>query len=319
MSRETKRQCEDETSNRPDAKKHKVSQPPAAAFKLSPLLRAPQLPPAQLRSSQPLPPPAHQTTETSDTGAGSLAGPFVTGVLSGQFLMLESESNRKKALSNILLCATGHSLESAPERTRFPPGTICFNLRQAQALADGFLQERDNAVSEAVRIAYMEMKSRHEDLLSRSTGDPNAMKTDLKDKIEAMEKEYVQQKQKLMEEVKRYKDLYDSECKIANALKKAMEEQVSALRVENSKLKTALKHAKSSAAQTLATQVTRERPEELEELREKIQQQQVRHARSISAYMKASVHSLRMLRRSTNVIIPGDEDDDANQEDEKAN
>jgi pyruvate/2-oxoglutarate dehydrogenase complex dihydrolipoamide acyltransferase (E2) component len=138
------------------------------------------------------------------------------------------------------------------------------------------------------------------------------MRTVLKAKIDTMKKEHAQQTQKLSKEVQKYKGLYDSQRTVVKTMQKAMSGDVAALKAENAALKVALKREKSSA--TMATQLTTVNPEELHELREKLQQQESRHARSISAYMKASVHSLRMLRRTTNVISGDDDVEEENAE-----
>jgi hypothetical protein len=296
-NRELKRQREAEAAGRPD--------PPAQKR------RPPQPPPSRLRpdGSHPLPPgfaplvtqapaAARNAGKNADKG-GALAGPFVSGVLSGRLLTTERENNRNKALSNVLLCATGHTVLSAPKGMPFPPPTVHLNIRQVQVLADGFLDDRNNAVNEAVRIAYMEMKSKHEEIVLRNnTGDfADEMKV-LTAKMVSEKKEHAKEKQKLSDEVERLKGLHRSQLVAIKHLQKARDEETATLKTEIKRL-----HAQKAVAPRAATTVD---SEEVEELREKLKHIESRHARSLSAYVSASVHSFRMLRRNTNVIPDND-------------
>ena len=222
-------------------------------------------PPQEQVARQHSPPVQRRLPSSND------AGPFVRGVLSGRLLKMERNANKKKAVSNIILCATGHTKETAPPSMLFPPPSVTINLKQISDLADGFLDDRNKAVSEAVRIAYLEMKSFYESRVSETRSLHSTPHQPVPGPVHQSPKKS------------------DSEAKLRDE-KDKLEKEVETLKRD---------HRKAMAA---VQQRALQQQDEIAALNEKLENLEHRQGRSISAYMSASVHSLRLLRSKTNYI-----------------
>lgn len=96
----------------------------------------------------------------------SLVGPFVHKWLSNSGMSLvDKDRQLREVINKVLMAATGYSMESAPASLPFPPAEIDLDMDQLEELALDLVHERHQAIGEAIRRAYSEIKSRHDELI----------------------------------------------------------------------------------------------------------------------------------------------------------
>jgi len=135
----------------------------------------------------------------------TLAGAFVNKWLQRSHSAVDREQETKAAVSKILYAATGFTNDTAPPSIPFPPERIFLDLDAIEEIAGGFVDERTQAVGDAVRRAYSEMKSRHDEIkLSTQQAPPNknALEARHKREIMALRSKHDQEIQSLQNEHK---------------------------------------------------------------------------------------------------------------------
>lgn len=216
-----------------------------------------------------------------------LSGQFVTGVLSGRFLEMEKEANLKRAFSNIVMCCAGDNKDFVEN----PPAQMNLSLVQAHVLANGFLTDRNRAVSEAVRIAFCEMQAKHEGLMT-------AEREKLAKEREQLEREKKREAQRWQQKQQDKRSDRTNEIKYAAEimqLKEAMKKEAAVKDKEIALLKKQLQQQGKSPGTNME-----QLREENAYLKEKLEYSEKRQERSLSAYMQASVHSLHLLQKKRN-------------------
>jgi hypothetical protein len=79
--------------------------------------------------------------------------------------VVEKHNRAQDVVNKMLLTATGWTKETVPARIPFPPQVLTIDMEQVEELALEILADRDQAVVDAVRVSYSELKSRHDDIL----------------------------------------------------------------------------------------------------------------------------------------------------------
>lgn len=221
--------------------------------------------------------------------SGSLAGEFVTGVDSRRLFELEKESNRKVAISNIIMTATGWSKEA----TENPPRQMTLSIGQVQMLANRIVDDRNDAVRAAVRFASEEMQSKHDKLMMREMAKFESEKTRRLRAEAQLEASQARNYRLENDKAGSYRQLSAEMVQLKENLKKQSQEKLK----EIASLKMQLAKERSKAKDVPnATELE----EENAALKEKLKYLQERQARSISSLMQSSVHSLRLLQGKRN-------------------
>lgn len=217
-----------------------------------------------------------------------LIGPFLESFEQGTFL-----ENLDKQVSRVLsgFNLYGKRLEMQPQmpfpgfpgQQPLPPLIVGYSEQQLHEMAETMVKQQNRALSDAVRMTYLECKSRHEGV---------------------MEEEF---QKKLNAAINRARSKFDTtqlsvEAKSNATMTKLVEDKLQRAEEEKDKLKSELEASKLREAElveilgrvgTEKKQLQRERVS----LKLEMDEMKRNHARSLRAYMKASVTSLRTLRR----------------------
>lgn len=238
------------------------------------------------------------------TGSLPLAGVFVSGVLTGRLLETEREANQERAFSNIIMGATGHDRRAVVN----PPPHITLSLDQVRQLGNGFLEDRNHAVREAVHIAHTEMKEKHDEIvrkLKESLQKEKASRTEAEDVLKTVNNEannHVAERIRLSAENVQLREQLSHRADI-----EITSQHVIRLSAENEDLKIKLeerddeieylrKHLSPTPSRKKKSKDEDALKEKIASLNEELEYQKKRAARSIAALKEASVRSLRLVQ-----------------------
>jgi predicted phage tail protein len=229
---------------------------------------------------------------------------FVSGVLTGRLLETEREANQERAFSNIIMGATGHDRRAVVN----PPPHITLSLDQVRQLGNGFLEDRNHAVREAVHIAHTEMKEKHDEIvrkLKESLQKEKASRTEAEDVLKTVNNEannHVAERIRLSAENVQLREQLSHRADI-----EITSQHVIRLSAENEDLKIKLeerddeieylrKHLSPTPSRKKKSKDEDALKEKIASLNEELEYQKKRAARSIAALKEASVRSLRLLQ-----------------------
>ena len=136
----------------------------------------------------------------------ALAGPFVNKWLhTSSVSAVDKDNETRAAIGKILYAATGFTNESPPASIPFPPERIFLDLDAIEEIAGGFVDDRNQMVGDAVRRAYSEMKSRHDEAIMQLSQSPPPTKQEnaaYRKEMRSVRKAHEQEKQKIQNEHK---------------------------------------------------------------------------------------------------------------------
>lgn len=95
----------------------------------------------------------------------ALAGHFTQKLLSTHQSEVDKHNGVQDFVNKLLLTATGWTKETAPARIPFPPQQLTIDMDQVEELAHEMVADRFQAVGDAMRVSYSELKSRHDEIL----------------------------------------------------------------------------------------------------------------------------------------------------------
>ncbi len=217
-----------------------------------------------------------------------LMGPFLESFEQGTFL-----ENMDQQISRVLsgFSLYGKKLEMKPtsafsgypgQPLPLPTRIVGFSEQQLQEMAETMVKQQNKALTDAVRMVYLECKNRHEIV----------MEDEIQKKVRAA----------LNEARLKFERALIPEAKSTAARTKVLEEKVRKSVEEKDKIKSQLDASRIREAELVSTlgQLRAEKAQaqrERESLKLEMEELKKNHARSLRAYMKASINSLRTLRR----------------------
>jgi len=194
----------------------------------------------------------------------TLAGPFVQGYLRTKYPQNDREILVHEISSKLIYLATEKD-DPIPDVAR----SIRISFDRVEQIANQMIEDQQSAVQEAVRDAFRECQGRHDQALKRATKKAETTTS------------------ASLQENKNYKT-NAAGLKIAQSKIQRLEGELAAL-----------KKNYASEVDTLK----KKHAEEVASLEQKIEQDRRNQARSLNGFMKASVNSLRLLRKK-NVYGP---------------
>ena len=240
---------------RPPTKRQKVEEDAvleAAAANNAAAQKAGMLTPSQLEMRE-----RHEralrAVKQSEKPHKALYGPFVQRWLGTGLSTIDKERDVKENIDKILMAATGYTTETAPSSLPFPPAEINLDMDQLEELSQDIVTSKNQAIGEAVRCAYSEMKSRHDEITSTHKRNSD---------------ESQQHRREVAMLTLRHK----------NSIRDLQTEHDEALEKQEEKLKL------------LESQI--------QQLKEESLRAKTTQSKSLETMMKASILSLRMIRRS---------------------
>lgn len=199
---------------------------------------------------------------TAHAGIKGIAGPFTQKWMMLQVPAVDRNREVRECIKKIIYVATGLT-ETSPDHMFLPPDEVVLDVEKLTGLATELIEERHQAIGNAIREAYTEMKSRHDQISMRH--DSGAMQENSKREIE----------QKV-------------EMKWGAKMKALTENCI--IEKENAKKKSI------EINQRLMQQV-KDLKKELKLANEKLEISQNSQEKTVDTLMKASVMSLRMLQK----------------------
>jgi len=219
----------------------------------------------QKKSTEAISHNSRKSTSTPQPPIKSIVGPFTQKWMMLQVPAVDRNREMRECMGKIIDVATGMTEETSPADLPFPPGEVVLDVEKLSGLATELIEERHQAIGTAIRQAYMEMKSRHEQIVTMRQDDNSKVNQEVQSGIE----------------------------------KKIDLKWAAKIQTMNNSHKDEIKKAKKKHEDSTnkLMQNIRDLKKELKAAKERLDIAQDSQGKAIDTIMKASVMSLRMMQK----------------------